>query len=109
MCCLSRRAGTRARAWQEQAHRGKRSGPRCAERAEKFTACGPAVAPMHNPKHLRACLWLFFATAIWGISFPFVKAILLAQEQLVPDGRSVFFASLGTVVRFGVAGVLIAL
>jgi drug/metabolite transporter (DMT)-like permease len=64
---------------------------------------------MHNPKHLRACLWLLFATSIWGISFPFVKAILLAQEQLVPDGRSVFFASLGTVVRFGVAGLLIAL
>ncbi|HEY0552593.1 MAG TPA: DMT family transporter [Verrucomicrobiae bacterium] len=64
---------------------------------------------MHNPKHLRACLWLLFATAIWGISFPFVKAILLAQEQLVPGVSSVFFAALGTVVRFGVAGLLIAM
>lgn len=64
---------------------------------------------MHNPKHLRACLWLLYATAIWGISFPFIKAIWLAQEQLVPGASSVFFAALGAVVRFSVAGAIIAL
>jgi drug/metabolite transporter (DMT)-like permease len=64
---------------------------------------------MHNPKHLRACLWLIFATAIWGISFPLIKAIWLAQERLVPGPPNFFLASAATVVRFGVAGVIIAL
>jgi drug/metabolite transporter (DMT)-like permease len=64
---------------------------------------------MHNPKHVRACLWLLFSTVIWGISFSVIKAIWLAQEQLVPGAPSVFLAALGAVVRFGVAGAILAL
>jgi drug/metabolite transporter (DMT)-like permease len=64
---------------------------------------------MHNPKHARACFWLLFATVIWGISFPLIKAIWLVQEQLVPGAPSVFFAAMGAVVRFAVAGAILAL
>src|SRR5204863_10097589 len=63
---------------------------------------------MHNPKYLRACLWLLFATAIWGISFPFIKAILLVQEQFVPGASSIFFEALAAALRFIVAGAIIA-
>jgi drug/metabolite transporter (DMT)-like permease len=64
---------------------------------------------MHHPKHLRACFWLIVATAFWGISFPLIKAIWLAQEQLVPAPPNFFLASAATVVRFGTAGVIMAL
>ncbi len=59
-------------------------------------------------RHLRACLWLVVATALWSISFPCVKALWLAQEKLVPS-PPLFLASIATVVRFGVAGIIIAL
>jgi len=64
---------------------------------------------MHNPKHVRACVWLLAATAVWGLSFPFIKATWLAQRNLVPNMSSEFFAAMLAVARFGIAGVLIAL
>lgn len=54
-------------------------------------------------------MWLFLATGFWGLSFPFIKAIFSVQEQLVPGAPSLFFAALSAAVRFGVAGVIIAL
>jgi drug/metabolite transporter (DMT)-like permease len=60
-------------------------------------------------RHVAACLWLLFATAVWGISFPFVKALWLVQEKLVPNPPDFFLAGLASVVRFGVAGAIIAL
>jgi len=64
---------------------------------------------MQNPKHVRACVWLLIATGFWGLSFPFIRSIWLLQKQLVPEISSVFFAAALAVVRFGVAGILIAL
>ena len=64
---------------------------------------------MHDSKHLRACFWLIFATTIWGVSFPLIKGIWLAQEQLVPAPPNFFLASLATVVRFGGAALILAL
>lgn len=46
---------------------------------------------------------LVLATAGWGISFPTMKALALAQEQLVPGQGSLFFASLCVVFRFALA------
>ena len=63
---------------------------------------------MHNPKHVRACVWLIVATALWGVSFPFIKSTWLLQNQLAPEISSVFFAAALAVVRFAIAGVLIA-
>ncbi|HTD66191.1 MAG TPA: DMT family transporter [Candidatus Limnocylindria bacterium] len=64
---------------------------------------------MQHSKHVRACVWLFAATAVWGLSFPFIKAILLVQENLVPGVPSIFLAALMAAVRFAVAGAVIAL
>ena len=64
---------------------------------------------MQSPNHLRACAWLIFATTIWGVSFPLIKAIWLAQEQLVPAPPNFFLASSATVVRFGGAALMVAL
>src|SRR5688572_6098349 len=64
---------------------------------------------MHNPKHVRACVWLLIATAFWGLSFPFIRGTWLLQKQLVPEIPSFFFASTLAVVRFAVAGFIIAL
>ena len=64
---------------------------------------------MLNPQHARACVWLFIATGFWGLSFPFIKSIWLLQERLVPEAPSIFFAALTAGVRFGVAGIIIAL
>jgi drug/metabolite transporter (DMT)-like permease len=58
-------------------------------------------------RHIRACLWLVFATALWSISFPCVKALWLTQEKLVAS-PPLFLAAIATVVRFGVAGIIIA-
>jgi drug/metabolite transporter (DMT)-like permease len=62
-----------------------------------------------HSEHWRACFWLLVATLTWGLSFPLVKTLLAKQELLVPDGSSIFFASLAATVRFGIAGVVVAL
>jgi drug/metabolite transporter (DMT)-like permease len=64
---------------------------------------------MRHSEHWRACAWLLLATVVWGLSFPLIKALWLAQDKLVPNGSSLFFAPLAVVVRFGVAGVIVAI
>ncbi len=64
---------------------------------------------MQHSKHVRACLWLLAATAVWGLSFPFIKAIWLLQEKLVPGAPSIFLAALAAAVRFALAGIVILL
>ena len=58
-------------------------------------------------KHLQACLWLVAGTALWGISFPVIKAIFLKQDQLVPGAPSAFLASLVVVARFGIGAIVV--
>src|SRR6266581_1191176 len=53
--------------------------------------------------HSRACLWLLFGTLVWGLSFPLLKVIALAQQRLVPGASSWFLASLTVCVRFAAA------
>jgi drug/metabolite transporter (DMT)-like permease len=60
-------------------------------------------------KHLQACLWLIVGTALWGLSFPVIKAILFKQQQLVPGASSAFLASVIVVLRFGVAAIIVLL
>ena len=59
-------------------------------------------------KHIVACLWLLTATALWGLSFPLVKAVWFKQQMLVPEASSVFIAALGVGVRFGVGALIVA-
>src|SRR6185369_16972692 len=62
---------------------------------------------MQSPKHVRACVWLLAATAVWGLSFPFIRATWLVQKSQVPEMPSVFFAAALAVVRFVIAGAII--
>lgn len=64
---------------------------------------------MQHSKHVRACVWLLAATAVWGLSFPFIRGNWLLQKTLVPEMSSVFFAGALAAVRFGVSAVIIAL
>jgi len=50
---------------------------------------------------------LTFCTVLWAISFPVMKALALAQQQLVPGADSWFLTSLGVMYRFGLAGLVL--
>jgi drug/metabolite transporter (DMT)-like permease len=63
--------------------------------------------PKHDP--FKPVLMLFLATTCWGLSFPLMKGLVLAQQQLAP-GTSVWFITAQTlVVRFGLAAVVMGL
>lgn len=62
-----------------------------------------------SPRHFRACVWLFIATAFWGLSFPFIKSIWTLQQGFVPEASTMFLAATGATVRFAVAGIIMAL
>ncbi len=59
--------------------------------------------------HRRAMRMLLFCTALWALSFPVMKALVLTQQALVPAAGSWFFSSLSVVYRFGLAGVILLL
>lgn len=52
---------------------------------------------------------LLLATALWGLSFPLVKAAQLAQAtSLVPGASTWFLAALALTFRFGLAALVVA-
>lgn len=55
---------------------------------------------------LKAVLMLLLATLCWGFSFPMMKALLMAQHQLVPGRSEWFLVSQTLVVRFGAAALV---
>lgn len=58
------------------------------------------------PDRSKAIGMLILATPCWALSFPVMKALSLEQQKLLPDTGSWFFTSLGVMVRFGAAGLL---
>lgn len=52
---------------------------------------------------------LFLATTCWGLSFPLMKGLVLAQQQLVPEASVWFITAQTLVIRFGLAAILMAL
>jgi drug/metabolite transporter (DMT)-like permease len=52
---------------------------------------------------LKATQMLVLATALWGLSFPTMKALTATQDILLPDRSSWFFSSLCNIYRFGLA------
>lgn len=52
---------------------------------------------------------LLLANLFWGLSFPLVKAMALAQEQLVPDGGNWFITAYSVAPRFLIASVVLLL
>jgi len=55
----------------------------------------------------RAIEMLVLCTVLWAVSFPAMKALTQAQQSLLPDAGSWFFASLSVVYRFAFAGLLL--
>ena len=58
---------------------------------------------------LKAIEMLTACTALWALSFPIMKALGLAQQNLLPVDGTWFFTSLGVMYRFGLAGLVMAL
>jgi drug/metabolite transporter (DMT)-like permease len=52
-------------------------------------------------------IFLIIACALWGLSFPLVRALHLEQEQRLPGTPSAFFAAWLQVVRFALAAILL--
>lgn len=52
---------------------------------------------------------LTYCTILWALSFPTMKALALAQQQLLPGVNSWFLTSIGVFYRFGFAGVILLL
>ena len=52
---------------------------------------------------------LVLCTVFWAVSFPVMKALALEQQKLLPGVGSWFLAALGVLIRFGTAGILMAL
>jgi len=62
---------------------------------------------MSEARRSRAIGMLILATPCWALSFPIMKALELEQHRLLPDAGSWFFTSLGVMIRFAVAGLLL--
>jgi drug/metabolite transporter (DMT)-like permease len=60
---------------------------------------------MHDALRFKATRLLLFATLLWGISFPAMRALALVQSQLLPDRSTFFYASLGVSYRFAIAAI----
>lgn len=63
--------------------------------------------PPENPQRATAIRILMLTTVFWAVSFPVMKALSLAQQQLLPGADSWFFTSLGVMYRFGAAGLVL--
>jgi drug/metabolite transporter (DMT)-like permease len=50
---------------------------------------------------------LILACAMWGLSFPAVKALTLAQQAAAPSSGSMLHSCAGLVIRFGLAGFIV--
>ncbi|MGQ9592779.1 MAG: DMT family transporter [Planctomycetota bacterium] len=58
----------------------------------------------HSPRETAlAVSMLVLTTALWGVSFPAMKALLLVQAGSLPGRTSWFFASLAVACRFSLA------
>jgi len=53
--------------------------------------------------HRRAILWLLVANLFWGLSFPLIKAIMLAHGQVVPASSNWFITAYTIAPRFLIA------
>jgi len=65
----------------------------------------PAISAEH--RRVKAIRTLLFCTILWGLSFPVMKALALAQQNLLPGASSWFLTSLGVMYRFGAAGLIL--
>jgi drug/metabolite transporter (DMT)-like permease len=66
-------------------------------------------APVISAENQRtkAIRTLLFCTVLWGLSFPTMKALALAQQNLLPGANSWFLTSVGVMYRFGAAALIL--
>ena len=60
-----------------------------------------------TPIHRRSLIALVGATALWGLSFPLVKCLLLEQQALAPAAGSWFLSAWGLATRFLLAALVL--
>lgn len=60
-----------------------------------------------SPAHRRSLIALVGATALWGLSFPLVKCLLVEQQALVPAAGSWFLSAWGLAARFLLAALVL--
>ena len=58
---------------------------------------------MRNSLRSSATRWLLLATVCWGLSFPIMRTLNLAQAEWMPGRATSFFAALGVSSRFALA------
>lgn len=68
----------------------------------------PSAAPSGGSNTGFAVLALIVACALWGISFPLVKALHLEQAKRIPEASSGYLSAWILVVRFLLAALLLA-
>ncbi|MES1195063.1 MAG: hypothetical protein ABUL65_04150, partial [Opitutus sp.] len=59
-----------------------------------------------NP-HRQALLMLLLANLFWGLSFPVIKAMVLAHELVLPGSSSWFITAMSVAPRFLIAAVVL--
>ncbi|MBS0660314.1 MAG: DMT family transporter [Verrucomicrobia bacterium] len=62
-----------------------------------------------SPHRVRATWILLGCCVLWGLSFPFSKAIEITQRTVLPQASSWFLATQALAARFGLAALLLAL
>src|SRR6266404_3016949 len=68
-----------------------------------------SLTHVEERKQLRAVWMLLLATVCWGMSFPLMKGLVLLQERLLPDASVWFITAQTSMVRFGIAAIVLAL
>ena len=64
--------------------------------------------PAPRSVHTQAILGLLLANLFWGLSFPLIKAIIFAHEQVLPAGGHWFVTAMTVAPRFLLATALLA-
>lgn len=62
-----------------------------------------------RPVHTQAILGLLLANLFWGLSFPLIKAIIFAHQQVLPGSGHWFVTAMTVAPRFLLATTLLAL
>ena len=65
-------------------------------------------APPPTSQHARAVLMLLIANVFWGLSFPLIKAIAFAHQQLLPASGSWLITTWTIAPRFILAAAILA-
>lgn len=72
---------------------------------EQVTTTQSSLKPLQT--HVRAFQMLALCTALWGLSFPAMKALSIGQQQIAPEISTWFITGLSVVIRFALAALIV--